>query len=666
MFGVEVVDVGGNAVQWHALRPAVERYSAAAVGGPDEATLWVEGDETALWGLLAWLRRRVTIRNENHTPVWWGYIAAVEVSLGGVTVGVDLEEVRNRVRVAYTTRAADGTQQRSTTAWAQDADSQAAFGVHEETLSLSDVTQAAAEARRDAYLALRKEPPKRVRVERGPVGARILCAGYWRTLGRRYYAYPSGRQIGAVGGTGAHTIGWAIEGSTRIGFRHGRISDLGGRLAGLGNGTKLVVAGSGSNNGTYTVSQAPQSPAEDARSYAASTISFDPDDDLWDATGQGLGFLRRDEMIQIGGAAQGANNGYRWVTGEGSRHVELTPATLATEAAGALVTVAQGHSLRVAENLSTEAAGANVTLAALGSRLAQSFTLAEQYDWALDQVVIQVRRVGAPADNLQVSLCANAGGSPGAVLATATLSGLAPAETMAPLQFTFATPYTLLYGTTYWLVVERTGAAHHAHFYVLGVDEGLGDGAGSLKMWTGAAWTARSPDADMPYELWGREETSAQVRAMVLAAGDELAGVLVEAESGVYSHQYRDGEQRARDEIEELLAVGDANGRRLLATVLPERVVRLYAEPDASSLDLMLRADGTLRPPLAGGTVTPAVGWDEGVLPAGRWVQPAGLPAAPGAAAGLERVFVERAEYAPGQGYTVIEPRSSAPWEEWV
>ena len=107
------------------------RLLKSAIGGCEEASISVMGEPEMLWGLLEWLRYSVTIRNENGNHVWWGDVAEVTVSLGGMAVGVDVETVRNRVCVAYT--YADQTAAvRDTTAWAEDAASQAPYGIHEE------------------------------------------------------------------------------------------------------------------------------------------------------------------------------------------------------------------------------------------------------------------------------------------------------------------------------------------------------------------------------------------------------------------------------------------------------------------------------------------------------------------------------------------------------
>lgn len=60
------------------------------------------------------------------------FVVAVEVGLGGLTVGVDVETCGTGC--AWPTRSERQTalQVRETTAWAEDLPSEAAYGVHEE------------------------------------------------------------------------------------------------------------------------------------------------------------------------------------------------------------------------------------------------------------------------------------------------------------------------------------------------------------------------------------------------------------------------------------------------------------------------------------------------------------------------------------------------------
>ena len=192
--------------------------------------------------------------------MWWGFVAAVEVGLGGMTVGVDVETVRNRVCVAYTYRAADGAQVRDTTAWAEDLPSQATYGIHEERLSMGDITAAVAESRRDAYLAMRKTPARTVTMGAASLGATLRCVGWWQQLDWRYWEQPAGLDTYAGKAKEEHVISFALT-STEIGFRlPSSLVDILGRLDVLTKGTRIIVYGSAGNDYVYTVKSPPSSP----------------------------------------------------------------------------------------------------------------------------------------------------------------------------------------------------------------------------------------------------------------------------------------------------------------------------------------------------------------------------------------------------------------------
>ena len=645
-FSVEFRNRGGSAVRSSdGLAWTVGAYSAHAIGGCEEAALSVQGESALLWGLLEWLRYPVTIRNQNGNAVWWGFVAAVEVGLGGLTVGVDVETVRNRVCVAYTERAADGSQVRGTTAWVEDLPSQARYGIHEERLSMGDITAAVATSRRDAYLAMRKEPARTLAVASGAAGATLRCVGWWKQLEWRYWAQPAGLEQYAGKAKEEHILSFALT-STELGFRlPSSVVDILGRLDVLTKGTRIIVYGSAGNDYVYTVKSPPSSPQDDAVAYTSSLIWFDPADDIFDVN-DGLAPFKAGDMLKISG---GSNSGYWKVNKAGVDHIEVNPKSIVHADVGPNITIRRGHTLEVEETFYAGAyPGPSILVASLGTRIAQSFTPTVATAWSAYEAVVYVRRTGAPGDSLRVGIWSNAGNMPGGLLVSGTVTGSSLSEDLEQVGITFSVPLALVYGTTYWLVVERTGSADPEHMFALGLDEGLGH-SGTMKVWNSDHWETRVPDCDMPFELWGRRETTLQVQDMV---GCVLPAVAVDSASGVYARQWRAGEQTVRQEVEELLAAGTSSGRRLLAQVSPEQVVRIYAEPDASNLDWQLGIDGTLRLPLGA--------LDEGQLPAGQWVQLAEEAQA------LGPLCIERAQYTPGQGYSVLEPRSSAPWEAWA
>lgn len=161
----------------------------------------------------------------------------------------------------------------------------------------------------------------------------------------------------------------------------------------------------------------------------------------------------------------------------------------------------------------------------------------------------------------------------------------------------------------------------------------------------------------MAFQVWGQEQTTTQVAAMLTAAGAWFSSVEIANASGVYGRQYRDGDLTALREVEELLEAGTTNGRRLLTRVTPERICRIYEEPASGETDLLLDERGRLH--LATGPEL-----EEGVLPTGRWVRMGMIPASTGSVTEVAPVFIERAEYGVSEGrYTVMEPRSASPWE---
>lgn len=168
----------------------VERHSWAAIGGPKDATITAFGDAPALWELVQMLRCPVEVRNHRGDPVWWGYVAEVEVSVGAITVAASLDTMANRLAVAYAYTTPDNTiGTRATTAWVEDAQSVAEYGTFErlEASHTDDTTTAA--ALRDALLEAYKLPIPTVTVaaEAAEQRATLHCRGWWDTFARRMY-----------------------------------------------------------------------------------------------------------------------------------------------------------------------------------------------------------------------------------------------------------------------------------------------------------------------------------------------------------------------------------------------------------------------------------------------------------------------------------------------
>lgn len=169
---------------------ACDSFSHAAMGGPKSADLTVTGPLQSLWSVLGWLRCPVEVYNERGEMLWWGFVNSAEVCTGGVTVGASLDEMANKIAVAYEeaglTYGEVGI--RETTAYAIDATGTATYGVKDLLYSMSSSTSALAEAQRDRLLDALGNPVATMALDGGDVKATLQCVGWWALLGWQHYS----------------------------------------------------------------------------------------------------------------------------------------------------------------------------------------------------------------------------------------------------------------------------------------------------------------------------------------------------------------------------------------------------------------------------------------------------------------------------------------------
>jgi hypothetical protein len=387
-------------------------------------------------------------------------------------------------------------------------------------------------------------------------------------------------------------------------------------------------------------------------SYSATTIRFASQDDLYDSAGltaDGLDALAVGDSFSVAGASNAANN--------------TTPDALFTvkskELAGS-----DGHIETVDKDRVDEAAGNSITLSrgtGRVDRVAQSITLTENVDdWTVAAVSVRVQAVGSPSDNLVCELRSDSGGNPGTLLDSASLAGSAIPTEMSWVEFTLSNTDALTYGTTYWIVLRRSGSNSLANYYVVDVNEDEPYAGGQVKVYNGSSYAVRSPAADMPFRVTGKVETTTQIEEMIESNAEFGSGsVTVRNASGIDTWQYREGDALALDEIEKLLEQGTSAEERLLAQVFveangdPDRRVVISKQPSAGQADLRLNADGSLSQTVGGATAP----MEPGVNVAGQWV-----------IVNVERLrdvlataalFVERAEYVVSEDLTYIESEVS-------
>jgi len=190
------------------LRYTVRTMSKSEMGGCDRASIRAVGQDADLaqiQSLVNRLGKPVTIFDDIGQPVWWGYVNEVVLNNRAVSFGVSLDGMYNRIAVAY----GDYTNDRATTGWLDDAASQLTFGKKELLATLSNASQATAEAMRANELARLAIPQGVASFDRNNddlPSATVNCLGWWHCLDWRYYANPNGLH-GHSAGSGAQAFG---------------------------------------------------------------------------------------------------------------------------------------------------------------------------------------------------------------------------------------------------------------------------------------------------------------------------------------------------------------------------------------------------------------------------------------------------------------------------
>lgn len=624
------------------LRPM--RYSHAALGGPVTAEIAVTGDKNALSDVLTWLNCRVIIHNSAGLPVWWGLVQAAAVTLNGVEYALDASQVINRMAVLYV----DEGSQAQVTAWVEDAHSVSLYGRREMRMSAQATNGTTALAQATRIVNERSAPLRSVAAGSGEDGATLRCVGYWRSLEWRYWSQSAGQIERDQEVNANELLGWAVT-SDEIGFYKPllRVGSLAADLAVLAKADRIEVSGSASNDDLYEVVAPDERQA--VTSYTATTIYFDPSDDVHDSDALLNQFIPGD-LLEISGATETNNNGDFWLkdmfqesSDGGFDHIRVHPGSIAAEAAGASVTIAAGNSVELAPRPAlNEWPGSTITLASQATKIAMAVGIGSDQG-ELSEVWIQAARIGSPADNLVIEWCdaTGSGGSPGAVLKSATVAGssLPLLESLDWVQWSFDHGLVMAPGN-YWLVVSRSGSADDAAYRVgLREAEGDFDTADVLLLYDGSAWISRTVasglDAALALRIYAQRETTTQIEDIVTGVGDWLAATGVRTASGLRTRRYRSEEQAqtALSEVQELLAFGTSGGARLLARVTVDRVLQIDAAPSSADPGYTWTADG-LRDRYG-------VRLPEGWLPVGEWVR---FDVA-GASGLFAPAFLEAAEY---------------------
>lgn len=129
-------------------------------------------------------------------------------------------------------------------------------------------------------------------------------------------------------------------------------------------------------------------------------------------------------------------------------------------------------------------------------RVAQSLSLLANTNWEASRIWVKVKATGAPVDTLYAELYSDVAGAPGALLGSGSVAGGTIGSSSVWVEFELGTRVNVVYGTTYWIVLRRSGAVDAVNFYEVTVDEDLGYPRGVLRLWNGAAWVVRNVVTD--------------------------------------------------------------------------------------------------------------------------------------------------------------------------
>lgn len=637
------------------------RWSGNAATGDRNCFIDISGEPYAIWQIYNFLGEQIEILNPHGLCIWRGRIWSTVVDAGGVSLGYAMDDMFNRVRAIYLEEDAAGEPVRQTTDWAEDVASIAAFGEFEIQISEGDSTQAAAEGARDQELSQGSSLTEILSVGTGTtISGKIECRGWYGEFDQKYYTQPSGRMVYESAITGVQALGvGATDVGTFVFAEPNEIRDIGGFLAAFTEDMQLSISGTTLNDGYWQVARGTQ---DAPILYTGPNLYFENPDNIIDDD-SGIGFLEDATMLIIVGSA--SNDGvYGMEQFNGANWVEVSPDTIVDESGGGYY-VCRANEIEVyPATITEELLPGPVTILTDTLAVSQSFLFDSDSDWTLNDISIQIGKVGNPTDNVVVDLRRHnvALDIPGIIFATAVAVAGSEISTIEEwVKFSFDNTYTLEVGERYWITVFRDGAMSTSDYYQIGVvDEDDGRFAGGeMKTWNGATSTLPSSwllkDADMPFRIGGAWETTQQITEIVAQCGQYVTGVEIPDSSGIETPQYRDGDDTGYTEITDLMDSGFDDGSRMLIRVTDGAKLHVYKDDsDETDPRYALKLSGQLEH----ATGDPVA---EGILPVAEYVSIPESPIPFGTA--LNPFYVESAEYNANTGRYVLRPKgSTSPW----
>ena len=234
-------------------------------------------------------------------------------------------------------------------------------------------------------------------------------------------------------------------------------------------------------------------------------------------------------------------------------------------------------------------------------RLAQPFTAVGTLPWQASYLSVRPRKRNNPGDSMTVALHGDGGGVPGVALAVVTVPNAEVPTAYDWVEYAIS-PVTLTPGQQYWVVLGRTGALNESDHYRAQYSEvNLGDG--ELYTWTGVAAAStggvwlRFAEADLLFRVIGQPTTQAVIEDLLAAATylDPDCTIEYAFDTALLAlPQWEDEYRAVCDLLEEIMATGLTDGRRLLATIDCNACIRLYPQPAETDPAGSIDCDNTI------------------------------------------------------------------------
>lgn len=382
-------------------------WSSVAVGGCEKSSINMSGPAEGIWQVLQWLGYQIKIYNHIADLVWWGHISRVEIADGAFNVGLELDSMSNRIRVAYTYSLADGTAIRGDTQWAQNDASIARYGIKElQHSGGSNITDIAASELRDSLLEQLQAPVPTIDagLSSGLANGSISCRGDFQLMDWQYYTELRGLEESNTNGTVTLPIGYGFtdEVSWLADDDEKELWCFNPYLDGLQK--DMVIDVTGLNPGTYTI----ESPARGEVESTTDTVSFLSDQDISDTVGI-IGQWSNGDIIDISGSVD--NNERRRISKiEETTEIKVKPKSVTTEPNATNVTIRRGYSTKLVEKPLAEYFNAASTITPRGYITAQSFQLSNNVEkWTCDSIAVRLKKVGNPASAIKLELRSGGG-----------------------------------------------------------------------------------------------------------------------------------------------------------------------------------------------------------------------------------------------------------------